>query len=151
MILASAYLFRDLSQRALEAISQIAVEESHLQEAFLFQSGDSAQYLYILQEGRVRLSVVRTGHLAHIISEPGEAIGWSSMAGNGQYTASAQCLVPVRVLRIEHGQLNAILENDPTSGLTFFRQLAILIGKRLAESYSATLSVQAAQDPRSYG
>lgn len=151
MVLASAYLFEGLSQRALEAIGQIAAEESHPSEAFLFRAGDPAHSLYILLEGRVRLSVAGTGHLAHITGEPGEAVGWSSMAGSGQYTASAQCLVPVRVLRIEQGQLNAILESDPASGLTFFRRLAILIGKRLAESYCAMLSLHALQDPRSYG
>lgn len=151
MALASAYLFQGLSQRALEAIGQIAAEESHLPGAFLFRAGDPAQSLYILLEGRVRLSVARAGHLAHISGEPGEAVGWSSMVGSGQYTASAECLVPVRVLRIEQGPLNAILESDPASGLIFFRRLATLIGKRLAESYGAILSVHALQEPRSYG
>lgn len=86
-----------------------------------------------------------------MVSEPGEAIGWSSMAGNGVYTASAECLIPVTTLRIEVDRLNENLMKDPASGVAFFRRLAKTIGQRLVASYTATLSMQSLGDPRSYG
>jgi CRP-like cAMP-binding protein len=151
MSLESTFLFKDLSERSQKEIAQIAAEESYSKGAFLFHADDSADSLFILQEGRVRLSVTRTGHLAHIISGTGEAIGWSSMVGNDSYTASAECLGPVKVTRLGQRDLNRILEQDPAGGITFFRRLAWMIGRRLAESYGAILSVQAPPDLHSWG
>jgi CRP-like cAMP-binding protein len=152
MSLDSVYLFQEVSEQTRSEIARIAIEESHAQGAFLFHAEDPADFLYVLLKGRVRLSVARSGLvLSRILSEPGDAIGWSSMAGSGVYTASAECSVPVKVMKINKDGLNQILEKDPASGLAFFKRLAMLIGQRLVESYGAALSVQSQQGPRSYG
>jgi CRP-like cAMP-binding protein len=151
MLLHAAYLFQDLSEASLQAIAAIAAEERHPAGTFLFQADDPATDLYILAEGRVRLSVIRGGALAHTISEPGEAIGWSSMAGLDAYTASAECTAPTAVIRVPSERLIRILEDDPASGFKFFRRLASQIGGRLVESYAATLSLQNRKATGSYG
>jgi CRP-like cAMP-binding protein len=151
MALESAYLFQEVSEQTRGEITRIATEESYSQGAFLFHAGDPAAHLYLLQKGWVRLSVARRGLLSHVVSEPGEAIGWSSMAGTGVYTASAECLIPVTVLKIGQEKLSEILERDPASGLCFFRRLARMMGRRLVASYGATLSMQFPGDTRSYG
>ena len=151
MALESVYLFQEASEQARSEIAQVAVEESFAQGAFLFHACDPAEHLYILQKGWVRLSVARGGLLSHLVTDPGEAIGWSSMAGNGVYTAAAECLIPVTVLKIGTETLNKVLEADPASGLTFYRRLARMIGRRLVASYSATLSMQSSGDTQSYG
>lgn len=152
MPLESAFLFQEVSEQTRSEIMQIATEESYVQEAFLFHAGDPADYLYLLQRGWVRVSVTRRGLLSHVVTEPGEAIGWSSMAGNGGvYTASAECLMPVAVLKIGKERLNQILESDSVSGLGFYRRLARMMGRRLVASYGATLSMQFPGDTRSYG
>ena len=61
-------------------------------------------------------------------SDPGDIIGWSSLVENDTYTASAECLVPVKVLRIEKQRLDEILREDPASGMIFFKNLAALDG-----------------------
>ena len=132
-------------------ILQTAREESHAQGDLLFHQDDPARNFYILTEGRVRISVGPQGLLAHVASDPGDMIGWSSLVGNKTYTASAECLGPVKVSKIEKSQLDKILHDDPISGMTFFRHLAALIGRRLAESYAATLTGHGVQEPRSYG
>ncbi len=151
MALESVYLFQEVCEQTRGEIARIATEESYSQGAFLFHAGDPADYLYLLQRGWVRLSVARRGLLSHIVSDPGEAIGWSSMAGNGVYTASAECLLPVTVLKIGKETLNQMLERDPASGLSFYRRLARMMGRRLVASYGATLSMQFPGDTRSYG
>jgi CRP-like cAMP-binding protein len=151
MLLREAFLFHDLSESALEAIAGIASEERHATGKVLFRADDPATDLYILREGRVRLSVIRGGALAHTVSEPGEAMGWSSMAGMGAYTASAECTAPTTVIRLPSEPLMRILENDPASGTKFFRHLARHIGGRLVESYGATLSLQDRKGVGSYG
>ncbi len=151
MSLESVYLFQDAGEQTRSEIARIAVEESYAQGAFLFQAGDPADYLYILQSGWVRLTIARRGLLSHLVSDPGGAIGWSSMAGNGAYTASAECLIPVTVLKIGKDRLHQILLADPAGGLMFFKRLATMIGRRLIASYGATLSMQFPGDTRSYG
>jgi CRP-like cAMP-binding protein len=151
MPLESAYLFQEVGEQTRSEVVQIAAEESYSQGAFLFHAGDPADHLYILQKGWLRLSVARRGLLSHIVSDPGEAIGWSSMAGNGVYTASAECLIPVTVLKIGEERLNQILERNPAGGLSFYRRLARMMGRRLVASYGATLSMQFPGDTRSYG
>jgi len=151
MLLHAAYLFQDLSEATLEAIAGIAAEEGHATGTFLFRADDPATDLYILAEGRVRLSVIRGGALAHTVSEPGEAMGWSSMVGQGAYTASAECTAPTAVIRIPSERLLRILEDDPASGFKFFRRLARHISSRLVESYGATLSMQDRKGAGSYG
>jgi CRP-like cAMP-binding protein len=140
-----------MREETRERILETALEESHAPGDFLFHQGDPAREFYVLIEGRVRISVGVQGLLAHVASDPGDMIGWSSLVGNDTYTASAECLGPVKVSKIEKSQLDKILLADPVSGMTFFKHLAALIGRRLAESYAATLAGHGVQEPRSYG
>ena len=151
MPLEKSYLFQGLGEQSMTEIARIALRESYEKGTFLFRAGDPAAHLYILEEGRIRLSVRGTGHIAHIVSEPGEALGWSSMVEGETYTASAECLVPVKVLKLDRDSLERLLENDPAGGLTFYKRLAWLIGQRLVASYGATLSVHGERASKSYG
>jgi len=134
-------------QRILES----AREESYAQRDFIFRQGEPARHFFILGEGRVRLSLGQGELLAYTASDPNDLIGWSSLVENETYTASAECLVPVKVLRIEKQRLDEILLQDPVSGMAFFKNLAALIGRRLIKSYQATLSVHGERGPRPGG
>ena len=151
MSLEKAYLVQGISKPTLERMAAIAAEESHPAGTFLFRAGDPAEHLYILGAGRIRLCVGEKGQVAYVISDPGEAIGWSSMVEQEEYTSSAECILPVTVTKIEKNALLQLLENDPASGLTFFRHLSRIIGQRLVNCYKATLSVQGKRNSRSYG
>jgi CRP/FNR family transcriptional regulator len=151
MPLENACLFQEVSESTRREIAAIATAEAYARGAFLFRAGDPARHLYLLRSGRLRLSIARGGLLSSTITGPGEALGWSSMAGNGAYTASVECLAPATVYKIPAEPLRRILERDPASGLTFYRRLARMIGRRLVASYGATLSMQSTGDPRSFG
>ena len=151
MYIDKAYLFEGMHDETRKKILESAIEESHAQGDFLFHQDDPARNFYILSEGRVRVSVGPQGLLAHVASDPGDVIGWSSLVGNNTYTASAECLGPVKVSKLEKSQLDRILVADPVSGMIFFKHLAVLIGRRLAQSYAATLAGHGVQEPRSYG
>ena len=151
MSLEKAYLVQGVSQATLKRIAEIAAEESHPAGAFIFHAGDPADHLYLLKEGRIRLCVGEKGQVAYVVSEPGELIGWSSMAEQEEYTSSAECILPVKVTKIARNELLQELEKDPASGMAFFRHLSQIIGQRLVNCYSATLSVHERRDSRSYG
>ncbi len=146
-----AYLLQGTSEATRQKILATASEELHAQGDFLFHQGEPARYFYILREGRIRLSVGHTELLAFVAGSPGDIIGWSSLVENGTYTASAECLVPARVSRIDKQQLDELLHQDPQSGMAFFKHLAALVGRRLVKSYRATLSVHGERGPQPGG
>lgn len=151
MSLEKARVFQGISKETMAKISAAAVEESHPQGSFLFRRGNPALYFYILKAGRIRLSVGTTGLLARIYGEPGDPFGWSSMTERETYVASAECVSPVQVIKIDRTRLNQVLDQDPVSGMQFLRHLAAMIGDRLVNSYEAALSLQGDRDLRSYG
>jgi CRP-like cAMP-binding protein len=147
----TAFLLRGVSEKIRQKILDAAREEPHAPGNFLFHQGDPAGCFYILREGRIRLGVGQSELLAYVASAPGDIIGWSSLVENEAYTASAECLTPVKVLRIEKNQLDQILQEDPASGMVFFKHVAALVGRRLVKGYRATLSVHGEREQRPGG
>jgi len=135
MFIEEANLFKGLSRQLVEAVGRCLIEESHSAGTFLFKYGEPADFLYVLVEGRVRLSIGDMGHIALVVGNPGDAFGWSSLVERENYTASAECLVPTRVTKIGKERLAAIFESDPASGLQFYKRLATLIAQRLTDTY----------------
>ena len=150
-IILTAYLFHGISKSTLKQVEELAQKKSCSSGTFLFHAGDRAEYLYLLDEGRVRLWAGDHGNIAFVISEPGEVFGWSSMVKHAEYTLSAQCIGPVRLVRIENHVLLHLLEKDSASGFLFFRHLSELIAHRLVNSYKATVSVHGEKAAQSYG
>jgi CRP-like cAMP-binding protein len=142
-----AYLLEGITEMTRQRILESAREESYAQRDFIFRQGEPARHFFILGEGRVRLSLGQGELLAYVASDSGDLIGWSSLVDNGAYTASAECLVPVKALKIEKRRLDEILHQDPASGMVLYKNLAALIGRRLVKSYQATLSVQGNREP----
>lgn len=139
MFMQKSKLFRGMDQKVLKEIDKIMINESHAEGTVLFERGTSANDLYILGEGSIELSIGGNGHVTHVVSNPGEAFGWSSLVNHHVYTASAVCSSPTKLIRIPSDKLNDIFERNPASGLMFFRRLAEIISKRVATSYNLLL------------
>jgi CRP-like cAMP-binding protein len=144
-------LFQGMSERGLAQVAAIAVAEFHPQGTILFRVNDAANHLYILGEGQVRLTWGRRGLMARLLTSPGEAFGWASVAGHETYTATAECVLPTKVLKIDKVRMGQLLEQDPVSGLQFYRRLAYLVGRRLMDCYAGMSPLQGEGETRSYG
>ncbi len=141
MRLEAVGLFQGITAASLQRVSALGKEESHAPGVFLFQRGDPARSLYVLEAGRVRLKIGETGHVALLHCNPGDVVGWTSLTGHESHFASAECIDAVTVLKFEAAALAGLLEQDPASGLHFYRALSALIGGRLIASYTATVGV----------
>jgi CRP-like cAMP-binding protein len=146
-----ADIFEGMTEVTRQRILECASQESYAPGEFLFRQGNPVLHFFILTEGRVRLSLGREERLAYVDSHPGDLIGWSTLVENETYMGSAQCLVPVKALRIEKQRVEEILLQDPVSGMVFFKNLAALIGRRLVKSYQAILSVHGERGPQPGG
>ncbi len=128
-------LFKGVGKNFIEHIEAIAVRESHGKGVFLFKTGDPANHFYILEEGRICICADKKGHEVSFIYTPGEFFAWSTLLDRPSYSASAECVVPSRVLKIAKKQLNEVLQNDCLNGLIFYRNFAEIIGGRFLDSY----------------
>jgi CRP-like cAMP-binding protein len=144
-------LLKGMNQAFLDKLNSILVTETYNRGDFLFKVGEPSDHFFILLEGRVRITIGEGGHTVNIASNPGEAFGWSCLVGFDSYTASAECLMPCSMARVDKKRLLALLENDPASGMIFFKRLASTIGQRLVNTYNMFLTGQPADASPSYG
>ena len=135
MFVEKGYLFQGLSPEFTDEISRCLIHETHAKGDLLFKAGNPADFLYVLEDGRVRLSAGDRGIVTRIVEKEGDALGWSSLVGRESYSSSAECLTDARIAKIRKDELNVIFDRYPACGMLIFRRLARLIGERLLENY----------------
>jgi CRP/FNR family cyclic AMP-dependent transcriptional regulator len=151
MYIKQSDLFWGMDKNFVKATMDITTKESYNQGDFLFKEGDAAAYFYILLKGRVKLIIAQAGQVVYTVDNAGEAFGWSSLAGLDVYSASAECIAPTTLQKIERTKFQEILESDPANGLLFFKRLVGLIGNRLLWSYKMLTSAARAETSISFG
>ncbi len=135
MVIKEYDLFKEMGQSFMEDFSKIAQQVVVSEGEFLFQRGDPADYFYILEEGRVRLSMGEKEHLSHILKEGGKILGWSSLVGREIYSGSAEALEESKLIKVKREEILDLFEKYPKEGMVFFRRLARIVGERLLYSY----------------
>jgi CRP-like cAMP-binding protein len=100
--LAKIPLFAGLTPAALELISRVAMEETHALGTRLFQHGDPGDRLFVLLEGRVRISrdVPGMGEEALAVLGPGAVFGEMALLDDAPRSADARVHERCRVLSI---------------------------------------------------
>jgi CRP-like cAMP-binding protein len=151
MFVQQTELFSGMDKDFVKEVYDLTIKESLEEGDVLFREGDAARHFYILLKGRVRLGTRETGQVVHTVSRPGEAFGWSSLVDRDVYSASAECIVPTKLLKIDREDLQTILGKDPTNGLFLFKRLAKALGERLINSYGALGLAQPSEEHRTYG
>jgi CRP-like cAMP-binding protein len=131
MIIDKANLFEGMGSKVVGEIEAAMGKETYEPGAFIFRGGDPSEYLYILLEGRVRLSLGGEGHVALVVNNVGDAFGLSSLVDRETYTASAECLGPTTVAKLRRDVLAAIFDRECAVGLIFYKRLAKLFSHRL--------------------
>ena len=151
MYLKQKDLFRSLDKDFVKEIMDIAETVSHGAGEWLFQEGNSADWFYILLKGHVKLSLGQTGQVVYVVSNAGEAFGWSSLVGRPSYSASAECVTATKLLKFNKEKFQNIVEKDTANGLTLFKSLAAILGDRLLQSYATSFSATRADESLSFG
>jgi CRP-like cAMP-binding protein len=144
-------IFWAMRKELVKEIMDIAVSESYQQGEWLFHGGDPANAFYILLKGRVKLILGETGHVVYIVSNAGEAFGWSSLIGRDSFSASAECMAQTKLLKIDKNKLENILEKDPANSFILFKRLAEILGNRLLRSYTIISSTSPTEPSLAFG
>jgi CRP-like cAMP-binding protein len=151
MIIQKADLFKDQSQETMNEIAKVMVEESHEKGSLVFKAGTPANHFYILVDGRVRVSIGTEAEIDYTVNLPGEAFGWTGMVDRPVYVASAECVAPSKVVKIQKESLNKIFEKHPQMGMMFFKRLAGAVVQRLIYNYETFLSEGSLKGVSSFG
>ena len=144
-------IFWGMNREFVGKIMKLAVAESYESGDILFRTGDAADHFYILTKGQIKLGIGDAGHVVYTVSKAGEAFGWSSLIGRDEYSATAECLGPTNLLKIDGEKLQKILEKDSDNGLIFFKRLSMVLGNRLLQSYQMVSSAVQAETSLSFG
>jgi CRP-like cAMP-binding protein len=100
--LARVELFAGLKPAALELIAKVAAEESHALGTKIFQHGDAGDKLYLILEGKVRISreVPGMGEEALAVLGPGQMFGEMALLDESPRSADARVHERCRLLAI---------------------------------------------------
>ena len=154
MILREIALFKDIDSAVMEKITDTCTEEFFEQGFVIFNSGDTARSLYILQEGSIKLGIEKAASFSFRLTDQGSLFGWSSMAETGLYTSTAVCEKDSKVIKLDNNELDRIFRQHPDIGYTILRRLMSIFSDRLLNAYKAHLHLLTSQDvqtAKSYG
>ena len=151
MFIKQADLFWNLSHKFVTKVMDKVERESYDTGQFIFSEGIPASYFYTLIKGRVKLRFGKNGISVFTVNHAGESFGWSSIVNRDMYSASAECMEPTTVIRIERETFWKILSEYPDDGLVFMKRLATLLGQRLLWSYEMVSSSMKVGNHISFG
>ena len=109
--LARIHLFAGIRPEGLKRIAEIASEESHRLGHVIFKEGETGAALYLILEGKVRISreVSGMGEEALAVLAPGDAFGEMSLIDEFPRSADARVHEKCRLLVISKEALEDLL------------------------------------------
>lgn len=110
-MLAQARLFSGLAPDALAAVASIAVEEKHATDTQLFAHGDPGDCLYLILEGKIRISrnVPGMGEEALAVLGPGDVFGEMCLFDEAPRSADARVHEACRLLALSKERFTDLL------------------------------------------
>ncbi|MBI2853190.1 MAG: cyclic nucleotide-binding domain-containing protein [Chloroflexi bacterium] len=130
-----------LSDADLGIIAEFVQEKQYEAGTTIFQEGDSATELLIVQEGRVALQMTLSGADAQTsrritvdVADRNDVIGWSFVVDPYKYTLTAVCLQPVKALSVAGDRLRWLLRDNPGIGYEVLKGLIRVVASRLDET-----------------
>lgn len=125
-VLTKAPYFRDLGEDAIERVDRRMRTASWAPGSTLYRAGDPATSLYVVAEGRVKLSQVTPGGTETVadILAPGELFGAMGTLGEPQHSHTATALVGSCTLRIDQDDFREVLVEHPRVALRVLDDVA---------------------------
>jgi serine phosphatase RsbU (regulator of sigma subunit) len=131
-------LFKGLPAEEISHLVATLSESDFPGGKVLFHEGHSDDKFYILLEGQVEVvkSLGKPEERILGLREAGNLLGEMSLfSKDGRHTASVRSLTPLRLLKVTHAELDALLHRQPQLAYEIIR----LLSRRLEESENITI------------
>jgi len=134
--LSRIHLFEGIAERGLEMLAALAREESHRVGDVIFAEGSSGGALYLILEGKVRISrqVSGMGEEALAVLGAGEAFGEMSLVDDSPRSADARVHERCRLLVVEKDALEDLLFLHKDLGYEILWNFVRILSERLRET-----------------
>lgn len=127
---------RGLSAAEMKLLATFSSEERFREGSMIFREGEKGDKLYIVLDGRVRISkfIPGVGEEALTVLDRGDFFGEMALIDDKARSADAKAHEGgATVLSIDRATLNEILSMDPHASLQFLNLLCRMISRRLRE------------------
>ena len=129
-------LLKGLSPTEVEQVLPLGTRITVPSGGSLFRLGDSADRLFLVERGRIRLTfpMLIRGHEEEVFIEekkPGEAVGWSALVPPYRFTLSATAPLETDVIALQRETLCALCERSPVVGARIGLNLSFVVAQRL--------------------
>src|SRR6266581_4341830 len=127
---------RGLSAAEMKLLATFSSEERFREGSMIFREGEKGDKLYIVLDGRVRISkfIPGVGEEALTVLDRGDFFGEMALIDDKSRSADAKAHDgDATVLSIDRATLNEILSMDPHASLQFLNLLCRMISRRLRE------------------
>lgn len=129
-VLANIPIFKDLSKKELRAIERILHKRSYKSDEVLFHEGDPGVGMYIIETGRVNITLGKEDKLLAVLSNS-EFFGEIALLSETPRTATATAMANCSILGFFQSDLFGLLETNPRMGNKILFHLAQMLGDRL--------------------
>ncbi len=140
-------IFCDLPPAAVQRLSKITAASSYPKGATLFVEGQAARGVFILCNGRVKLSTSSTDGKTLIvrIADPGEVLGLPATVTGKAYELTADVIEPTQANFVPRADFLAFLRDHGEASLRIAQQLGETYHAAVAEMRSIGLSRSAGE------
>jgi len=134
--LAQIHLFEGIAREGLEQIARIAREDRRSRGEILFREGDRGGELFLILDGKVRISrqLNGMGEEALAILGPGDAFGEMSLVDESPRSADARVHEACRLLAIDKDAVEDLLFLDKDLAYEILWNFVRILSTRLRET-----------------
>ncbi len=139
-------LFSAVSEVDLENISALLIERRYPKNAIIVEEGLPGDYMYVLREGRVKVTKASQDGREKIIDffEAGAFFGEMSLLDRAPRSATVRTLEPVTLLALSRRDFLRLLEGSPDLALSLIQELTRRL--RATDDQATSVSFQCVQD-----
>jgi len=129
-------LLKGLSPEEAERTLALGTRRTIRSGASLFHLGDAADCIYLIDRGRIKLTLPMhvMGRDQEVMVEertPGQTVGWSALIPPYRFTLTATAQLDTELIAISRQALSDYLAGSPECGYKVTMNLATVIGSRL--------------------
>ena len=133
-LLKSVVLFKDLSFRELAMVDDLLHERRYLADEVIFDEGEEGQGLFVVLEGRVKITV--PGRSPNLLLEfgPGSFFGEVALLDQSVRTAQARALDDTHIVALFRAEFLSLLQTHSAIASHISFELARVLAARLRQA-----------------